>query len=714
MADSYPRDNSIFREVSSKSSIRDVISYELGPTALVKVGKYLKCICPFHNDHSPSMQVNVEKNTFHCFVDGKGGDPITFVSEYEHISKIEALKKVCQICNIPLPEGLNSRKPFVPQIETRFKEELKALEEVGRYYQACLESNEGEECRRYLEKRGIPKSAVEHFQLGYAPKDASRIIRILRKDRFDVPILETAGILSSSSELKDRFSHRLMYPIYDDYGHLVGFSGRKIDEETPGGKYVNYPATQLFVKSEILYHYHIAKNTCHKDGYLYIVEGFNDVIAFQRAGIESVVGSMGTALTKENIQSLKRLNVQIRLCLDRDEPGQVAEEECLPLLSQAGLPFMVVRPFKTGKDADEVLYNAKEDPGKDLQSQAQRMYDPFLFLLARALKKTGSNKLTDSLAISSFLKKAGPYYAKLDEVARLNDLKALQKVTEMPSQDLQKLLENQTADIPKKEYIHPKKEYHQPYRAYGNYRKEPLPINMVNENNLTYDYKVAENINEFITQAANSIEGSSMLYELVKNEAQIIYVLPHCVEACQELQSANCDLRFQPFYALSILINEIYLKDNSKRSFDEEDFKKLSAFIKDYPMKHQEYLKQDKKESEDDFGFDMEGIDLQKEDDGFDLEGIDGKDDSIEDAFSININPDDLEFLSVAIEFLSRSNDKVYARENFLRELKIHPLLSKYDARMRFCRENNLSIKTDKELRDIYVELLREQIFIKR
>ena len=173
-------------------------------------------------------------------------------------------------------------------------------------------------------------------------------------------------------------------------------------------------------------------------------------------------------------------------------------------------------------------------------------------------------------------------------------------------------------------------------------------------------------------------------------------------------------LRFQPFYALSILINEIYLKDNSKRSFDEEDFKKLSAFIKDYPMKHQEYLKQDKKESEDDFGFDMEGIDLQKEDDGFDLEGIDGKDDSIEDAFSININPDDLEFLSVAIEFLSRSNDKVYARENFLRELKIHPLLSKYDARMRFCRENSLSIRTDKELRDIYVELLKEQIFIKR
>ena len=714
MANNYPRDNSIFREVSSKASIVDVVSYELGANALFKSGKDFKCICPFHNDHSPSMNVNVSRNTFKCFVDGKGGDPITFVEEYEHLSKIEALKKVCQICHIPLPNGLDGQKTYIPRIETLYPNELKALEEVGRYYQACLESNEGEECRRYLKKRGLPDSAVSHFRLGYAPRDPNRLIQILRKDGFDIPVLEKAGILSGSSELKDRFSHRLMYPICDDYGHLVGFSGRKIDEETPGGKYINYPATELFVKSQILYHYHIAKNTCHKDGFLYVVEGFNDVIAFQRAGIESVVGSMGTALTKENVESLKRLNVQIRLCLDKDEPGQIAEEECLPILSEAGVDYLVVRPFKTGKDADEVLFNAKGDPSQELKKEAGRLYDPFLFLLARALRKAQSMKLTDSLGINAFIRKAAPYYGKLDMVSKLNDLKALEKVTEMPAEDLKKLLLSQETPIESKEPVPPKREYRRPFRPYGNFRNEPIPVNMVNEDNLTSNYKVALNINEFVSQAANSVEGSSLLYELVRNEAQIIYVLPHSVEACQELQAANCDLRFQPFYALSILINEIYLKDSSKLFFDRDDFRKLSDFIRDYPEKHREYLARQNEGQEDDLGFDMEGLDLPKEDVGFDLDGVQPERDSLEDAYSITINPDDLEFLSSAVEFLSESNENVYSKDNFLRELRIHPLLGKYDARMRYCRENNLSLKTDKELRDIHLELLREQIFIKR
>ncbi len=227
MAEFQRKDSSIFKEVAAKASIVSVISYELGSNAVIKKGSNYRCVCPFHDDHNPSMQINVAQNNFKCFVDHSFGDPIDFVEKYEHISKIEALKKVCQICSIPLPEELANKKTFVPQIEIQYKRELEALKELGLFYQTYLSSNEGKACRDYLDKRKIPQEAIEHFQLGYAPSDPSIAIQALRNRGFEIPVLEKAGILANSSDWKDRFSNRLMYPIFDDFGHLVGFSGRE-------------------------------------------------------------------------------------------------------------------------------------------------------------------------------------------------------------------------------------------------------------------------------------------------------------------------------------------------------------------------------------------------------------------------------------------------------------------------------------------------------
>lgn len=711
MAEFQKKDNSIFKEVASKASIVSVISYELGSNAVIKKGSNYRCVCPFHDDHDPSMQIDVAKNQYRCFVDHNFGDPIDFVEKYEHISKFEALKKVCQICSIPLPEELSNVKTFVPQIEVQYKRELEALKELGLFYQTYLSSNDGKVCRDYLEKRKIPQDAIDHFQLGYAPMDPSLAIQALRNRGFEIPVLEKAGILANSSEWKDRFSNRLMYPIFDDWGHLVGFSGRKIREEDPLGKYINYPATALFNKGEILYHYHIAKNTCRKDRFLYVVEGFNDVIAFQRAGIESCVGTMGTALTKENLKSLKRLNVEIRLCLDKDEPGQIAEENCLPLLRNEGIPFMVVRPFKGGKDADEVLANFYPNGKDELLLESKRVYDPFLFLLARLLKKNGNGKtITDSKKINQFILDSKPYYDALDPVSKLNDLKALEKVTLLTSDSLEKLYSNLKEKKEEEPIGKPLKEEERVYPSRGRFRhsypvKEEERVLVNVENLMDSKYRLSKNISLFIQDTLNTIAGKHMNPNLLKNEVQLIYVLPHSKQAAIEMESSGVNFSFLPFYYLNMWVTNIFLSHPSMESFSKEQYEILLRKLESYSSKS--FLEK----NEGDFDA---SIDLQ--DDAFSLDDLPGveeekkEEETYDMIFSLNINPDDIDFMKRAIGYISSADDSIYAKETFMNMLEVHQLLVQFSSREEFCRKNNLSLKLDKELCQLKIKMKKKGI----
>jgi DNA primase len=717
MSGNQTKDYSIFKEVARKASIVQVIEHELGSNSLVKSGKDYKCLCPFHNDHSPSMRINVERNSFICFVDHTGGDPISFVQKYEHITPLEALKKVCQICSIPLPDEIRNHVQAVPQIEIQYKNELSALKEISLFYQTFLSTNEGKVAMDYLENRKIPKEAIEHFQLGFAPSDPTLAIKALRKNGFDVPVLEKAGILSNSSDLKDRFSFRLMYPIHDDYGHLVGFSGRKIDEDTPGGKYINYPATPLFNKSEILYHYHIARNVAKKYGYIYVVEGFNDVIAFVRAGIESCVGSMGTALTEENIHSLKRLGVEVRLCLDRDEAGQKAMEACLPLLLKAGIPFRIVRPFKGGKDADEVLKNFYPDGNEELNKEALRLYDPFLFLLARLLKSNGkNNKITDSVLVNQFVKDAKPYYLSLDPVSRINDVKALAKVTDISETSIKALLEN--GNVPstaskveknlkdeKKEtqhYLPPKKEYRSRFNQ--TYTGPLEMVNLVREENLPDSkFQVSNYMENLIQESLSSVAAKNLNPILIRNEVQLIYVLPHSCEAALQVESSGMSFSFLPFYFLSTWIVDIFKKNPGMVSFDKEQYNLLYKALDDYS---------DKKDVDDSEPFDMDGIE-DGEEEAFDMDGVEDENenpesrfsDSLSSIYSMNINPDDLLFMKNAIGYISKASDNIYSREELENVLNAHRLLSQFYAREEKLRKENASLNSDSQLQKLKIEM---------
>ena len=172
------------------------------------------------------------------------GDSIRFVELYCKVSKWEALKKVCEICSLPLPEE-SGRKTGELSFEKQYATELNALLDLKKFYSLSLLSSDGEACRKYLENRKIPKEVVEHFSLGYAPKDQKQSIQALRKLGYEIKTLTRAGILSDSASFEDRYQDRLMFPIYDNYGHLVAFSGRILEKGQDSRKYINYPETKL-------------------------------------------------------------------------------------------------------------------------------------------------------------------------------------------------------------------------------------------------------------------------------------------------------------------------------------------------------------------------------------------------------------------------------------------------------------------------------------
>lgn len=293
--------------VKQKSSIVKTVSSFID---VQKKGNSIVAVCPFHNDTHPSMSVNPTLNIFKCFVCGAGGNPIGFVQKYiglsRSISLEEAIKRTAEINGIILPK--NSLTSLVEVERKSLPPESKALDDLASFYRMELRTQAGAKAFEYLKNRKMDDSVLEHFGIGYAPKDNTLAIRTLREKKgYSIDVLEKAGILSSNSEtLKDRYSERIMFPLKDSDGHAVGFSGRKYLPDDPStSKYINSPETDLFKKSTLLYNLDNAIQTAKRDGYIYVTEGFMDVIALYRAGINSAVALMGTNVSTTHLQILK-------------------------------------------------------------------------------------------------------------------------------------------------------------------------------------------------------------------------------------------------------------------------------------------------------------------------------------------------------------------------------------------------------------------------
>ena len=345
-----PFDNDLASEVLKHADIVKVIQSYL---PLVKKGKDYLAKCPFHDDTNPSMHISPEKQIFKCFVCGTSGNAIGFVMKYEHLSFKEAMKKVAEISGYrdPRLEGIAEAKVIDP----RRAPLIKCLRDLTTYYQYALNSPEGKAGLDYFNSRHLDNAMRMKFQLGYAFKDGKATCRFLQEKGHSLKTIEDIGIASNiNGTYSDRNQGRAIFPIFDIGGEVVGYSARRITNSDEA-KYVNSPETYLFHKSNILYNYHNAKEKAHIVGYVYVLEGFMDVFALYRIGIESCVALMGTALTAEHIRLLRSLNAEIRLCLDGDLPGQKASMDIATNLVNNGLKVRIVDNQGSSKDPDEIL-----------------------------------------------------------------------------------------------------------------------------------------------------------------------------------------------------------------------------------------------------------------------------------------------------------------------------------------------------------------------
>ncbi len=365
-----PFDNDLINDVINNADIVKVISSYLD---VIKKGNSYLTKCPFHDDHDPSMRITPSKKIFKCFVCGTGGSVINFVQKYEHIPFMEAVKKVADISGYHNPrlETYVVKKP----VDEKRESLIKCLRDLTNYYQYALNTEEGQEGLNYLENRKLDSEIRSKYLLGYAFKDGKATIEYLQKKGNSLKTIEDTGIaVLVNGTYSDHNQGRAIFPICDGDGHVIGYSARRI-KDSDEAKYVNSPETYLFHKSQVLYNLHIAKEAAHLKNYIYICEGFMDVYALHKIGIDSAVALMGTALTNEHISILRKLNVEVRICLDGDRPGQQATLKICNLLQEARINFRIVNNQGSSKDPDEILNQDGPDALKNYINDLIGHYD---------------------------------------------------------------------------------------------------------------------------------------------------------------------------------------------------------------------------------------------------------------------------------------------------------------------------------------------------
>lgn len=333
-------DHNLINEVRFKNDIVEVISSYL---PLTKKGKNYFGVCPFHADTNPSMSVSREKQIYKCFSCGASGNVFNFVMDYEQVDFKEALSILAKRAGITIGN-------FKPTKEKKYEKYYKMYDLTVKFYQNNLNSEEGVKAKEYLASRKIDEDLIKRFKIGLSLREKDTLTKILLKKDYTLKELEDYGLGNGHNDL---YINRIMFPLFDNNGDPVGFSGR-IYNGSHDSKYINTKETNIFKKGELLYNYHEAKESVREKKYLIVVEGFMDVIRLASVGIDNVVALMGTALTKEQITLLKRLSNNIYLCLDGDKAGQKGIYQNGLLLEQENVNLYAI-VLKDDLDPDEYI-----------------------------------------------------------------------------------------------------------------------------------------------------------------------------------------------------------------------------------------------------------------------------------------------------------------------------------------------------------------------
>lgn len=367
-------DNQLLNDIIKRTDIVNIISTYINVT---KKGKNYLALCPFHDDKNPSLNISQEKQIFKCFSCGEGGTAIHFVQKYEKINFFNALKKVAELSGITDPRLTT----LIPEksVDLTLKPYYEAMEEAANLYAYILNTTDGDFAQEYLKSRHISKAMIDKFKIGFSLDNGAVTIQKLLQRGHTRTVLEKLGISSITGEGVDRLRNRIIFPITNADGQVVAFSGRIIQKKGENEpKYINSPESPIFTKSQILYNYALTKNVAKIVGYVYVVEGFMDVIALERIGYSSAVAIMGTSFSNAHLKLLRFLNVEVRLCLDGDEPGQLAMTKVIPHLLKAQLNFKIVNTTTDKRDIDEIL---NQDGPDKLKKYLQNLILPLDYLM---------------------------------------------------------------------------------------------------------------------------------------------------------------------------------------------------------------------------------------------------------------------------------------------------------------------------------------------
>lgn len=380
--------------VKSQADIVDVIGHYL---QVQRKGRSFVAVCPFHDDHSPSLSISPDRQIYKCFVCGSGGNVFTFVQNYEKVTFPEAVGRVASLIGYQLSVQPDEyRKPKDPHKEALYA----VLSETIRYTAYQIENQDGAVAREYLHKRGLDDSVLKQFEIGWHP-GGDVLYRFLHAKGYEDRDLVSANVArATASGMHDVFSDRITFPIHDSYGNPIGFSARSMDANA-ASKYINTNETDIFTKGDIVYNAHRARTAARKAGAVIVCEGVTDVIAFWRAGVENVVCTLGTACTPKQIQLLKSLAARIVFCYDGDEPGQAATVKAVQLARQASAQVSVI-VNRTGKDPDEIIRDGGAEALQRLASQEEHWME---FMLAYHAGRTNLESYLEKKELAEKMQK---------------------------------------------------------------------------------------------------------------------------------------------------------------------------------------------------------------------------------------------------------------------------------------------------------------------
>lgn len=338
--------NEEINEIRSRANIVDIIS---GYLQVSSKGKNYVALCPFHNDHSPSLIISPEKQIFNCFTCRTGGNVFSFVMKYENVSFAEAVSIVAK------KVGFNLKNDVFVKSENKYSKDYEIYEYAMKYYLNNINTTDGSKAREYLLKRGINETIIKEFKLGYSGSSKDTFYKLATNKGWDIETLNKLGLINKVNEnVYDTFINRVVIPIENLKGEVVGFTGRIFNGEDNTAKYLNTKETEIFKKSSLLFNYHNAKNYIRDRKSVIVVEGNMDAIKMSAKGFKNVVALMGVALSNEQIDILKRLKVPVILMLDNDNAGEEATIKNGEFLINSGVDTKVVR-LSGAKDPDEYL-----------------------------------------------------------------------------------------------------------------------------------------------------------------------------------------------------------------------------------------------------------------------------------------------------------------------------------------------------------------------